>query len=946
VELRYYQRESVDAVWEHLRNRRDNPVVVIPTGGGKTPCMAEMCRQAVERWNGRVLVLSHSKELISQSAEKLNMFLPSKYIGVFSAGLKKRDREHQVLVAGIQSVYRRACDLGVFNAILIDECQLLPPDGEGLYRSFLSDAKIINPNVRLVGWTATPYRLGSGELCGPDNLLNHICYEVGVKELISEGYLSPLISKAGVEKADVSRLHIRGGEFIAGEAEELMNADELVKSAVAEIVQATRDRNSCLIFCASVKHAEHVVRVFREEHGLECGFVEGNTPSSERENLIARFKGEKQQGGLFDKPVGPLKYLANINILSVGFDAPGVDCVAMLRPTASAGLFYQQCLDSQTEVLTNHGWVGIDHAKAGDVVAAFDMQTESIQWAESTHKTMRPLAPDERMFGVSSPHLDVRVTAGHTMLSRGRGKTNLHWQQKTAEETAERRSSYCIPVAGIGDGPGLPLSDDEIHFLGWFLTDGYLNPKLNTIDITQSVNGLFVDEIRRVLEGCGFGYGEYRQKRKGEFAKYSDGLHFVIPFGKPRGTRSGLRGWSHLMPYVTRPVAESLANISMRQLGLMLESMNQANGAKPQAIDWKPRGYSISLGGNRFLADNMQALLVQRGYRCNLTAVQPKKNDWCAGTPAVQYTIHAKKQAKATVGGIDCKGNKLVKNRCRLGPVDTVPGEMVWCLTNRFETLVTRRNGKVAIVGNCGRGFRLAPGKENCLILDFAENLVRHGPVDMLKAGDRPGKSGTGEAPARECPECHRVCHASVRVCPECGFEFPRDEKPKHNARASNAPVVSGDVDAAPREFEVLETTYGAHEKRNAPPGHPPSMRVSHRIGGYDNWVSEWVCPQHSGYAREKFVDWWSKRSHYPPPRTVRDAVAMAHEGCLASVSAVRVKQDANGYDRIIAWAIGDKPDVDRGLLEAIHNTPMGESWPVGSADSEISDIDLDDIPF
>ena len=226
---------------------------------------------------------------------------------------------------------------------------------------------------------------------------------------------------------------------------------------------------------------------------------------------------------------------------------------------------------------------------------------------------------------------------------------------------------------------------------------------------------------------------------------------------------------------------------------------------------------------------------------------------------------------------------------------------------------------------------------------------MRHGPIDLLKAGDRPAKGAGSEAPAKECPECHRICHASLRTCPECGYEFPKDEKPKHDARASNAPVVSTEAkDIAPREFEVLETNYSEHQKRNAPPGHPPSMRVSHRIGGYDNWISEFVCPQHSGYARDKFVDWWAKRSNYPAPRTVRDAVAMAREGCLAATSAIRVKQDDNGYDRVIAWALSEKPDVDRGLMEAIRETPAGEPWPVGSTYEAVGvgDIDPDDIPF
>ena len=108
--LRPYQQNAVDAVYHHLRERDDNPVVVIPTGGGKTPVMATICRDAVQQWNGRVLVLAHVKELLQQSVDKLRQVCPDLLVGVYSAGLKRRDTEHAVIVAGIQSVYKRACE--------------------------------------------------------------------------------------------------------------------------------------------------------------------------------------------------------------------------------------------------------------------------------------------------------------------------------------------------------------------------------------------------------------------------------------------------------------------------------------------------------------------------------------------------------------------------------------------------------------------------------------------------------------------------------------------------------------------------------------------------------------------------------------------------------------------------------------------------------------------
>ena len=146
ITLRPYQREAVKAVYDHLRTRDDNPCVVIPTAGGKTPVMASICQDSVGLWQGRVMILAHVKELLEQTADKLNAICPEVRYGVYSAGLKRRDTDRPVIVAGIQSVYRRAKELGRFDLVLIDEAHMVPPDGEGMYRTFLAEAKVVNPH--------------------------------------------------------------------------------------------------------------------------------------------------------------------------------------------------------------------------------------------------------------------------------------------------------------------------------------------------------------------------------------------------------------------------------------------------------------------------------------------------------------------------------------------------------------------------------------------------------------------------------------------------------------------------------------------------------------------------------------------------------------------------------------------------------------------------------
>ena len=336
LQLRPYQTEAVEAVYEHLQSRDDNPCVVIPTAGGKSLCLAQICSDAVLRWGGRVLILAHVKELLQQNADKLHRLAPDVDFGVYSAGLNSRDTKEPVIIAGIQSVYERACELGAFDLILIDEVHMLPESGEGMYRTFLKEAKIVNPNVRLIGFTATPYRLSSGMICKPENLLNHVCYEKGIKELINEGYLCRIHTKVPAQKIDCSGLPIRNGEFRTDDVAELFSTEAAVHSIFTDIFKNTKDRNKILIFCADVAQATLFKREI--ERVADVGLITGETPAHERAELIARFQ-DKPSGLL--KELKPLRWLVNVNVLTTGFDTPAIDCVVIARPTMSPGLFVQ-----------------------------------------------------------------------------------------------------------------------------------------------------------------------------------------------------------------------------------------------------------------------------------------------------------------------------------------------------------------------------------------------------------------------------------------------------------------------------------------------------------------------------------------------------------------------------------------------------------------------------
>ena len=344
MQLRPYQQAAVNAVYDYLRdknNRGKNPCVEICTGGGKTIVFSQIVKDAVELWDGRVLVLTHVKELIEQGAEKLRLFCPNIKIGVYSAGLNRRDTDTQVLVAGIQSVYRKAGELGHFDLVIIDECHLLPPDGDGMYRTLLADLKHITPHLRVIGFTATPYRTESGPICTPDGILNDICYATSIRLLIQDGYLSPIRSKSSKFAVDTDALGVRAGEFIAAEVEAKVNAKDVVERACREIVALTKDRKAVILFCASVAHCHRVAETIEALSGEACGVVTGDTPADERAELLRRIRGHQSAPNLLGETKPPLRFLANVNVCTTGFDAPNIDCVAILRPTASPGLYVQ-----------------------------------------------------------------------------------------------------------------------------------------------------------------------------------------------------------------------------------------------------------------------------------------------------------------------------------------------------------------------------------------------------------------------------------------------------------------------------------------------------------------------------------------------------------------------------------------------------------------------------
>lgn len=328
ISLRPYQRAAADACWDYIRCRPGNPALVLPTGAGKSPLMAALASEAHQQWGGRVGIVAHVQELVEQNAAKLKAFWPEAPMGVYAAGLNRRDRFDPILFMQIQSVADKAHTLGKFDLLLIDEAHRIPLASEGRYRRFIADCRKFAPHMRVVGLTATPYRLQGRAVpvCGPENVLNEIAYEARIPDLIADGFLSPLVGRQGVTP-DLANVALKGGEYDEGQLATAMMG--LVERTADDLCARTAGRRAWIVFCVNVAHAEAVQGAL-QRRGVPTGLVHGGTPKGERRELIAAFQS------------GALRAMVNVNVLSEGFDAPHIDCVAMLRPTKSPGLFYQQ----------------------------------------------------------------------------------------------------------------------------------------------------------------------------------------------------------------------------------------------------------------------------------------------------------------------------------------------------------------------------------------------------------------------------------------------------------------------------------------------------------------------------------------------------------------------------------------------------------------------------
>jgi DNA repair protein RadD len=338
-----YQRAAIDAIYAAWTNgTADNPLVVVPTGGGKSLIIAQMIFEMLATYpNTRIANIIHSKRLVQQNAKQMQNIWPEAPISFYSGG--KKDRSGKVIFGTIQSMAQpskmypgmfstRAQDIGFLDIIIIDESHLLSRKSQSQYQRFIKEAREINPLLKIVGLTATPMRMDSGGLTRPFKgelpMFDKIVYNIEVTTLIERGAIVPPVTKATKTRLDASGVDKRGGEFVLSSMIEAVDQPDINRACVDEIIESGASRQKWLIFCSGIKHAYHVCEIMLER-GIPCAVVHGAMSDKEQDKI------------LHDYHEGRLRALLNADLLTTGFDEKGIDLLAFLRLTNSPVLWVQ-----------------------------------------------------------------------------------------------------------------------------------------------------------------------------------------------------------------------------------------------------------------------------------------------------------------------------------------------------------------------------------------------------------------------------------------------------------------------------------------------------------------------------------------------------------------------------------------------------------------------------
>ena len=751
-----HQEYANTETWRLIDSGTQSLCVTSPTGGGKSRMMEDAIVEARRRrwpvtlYTDRILLL-----------DQISGFLKS--IGIdhgYRASGREESHWKDVQLCMIQTESSRVLKREIrehhrSGLVIVDEAHKMKgSQAEELFGLHRADG------ARLCGFTATPVAI------------SHIYEKLVVagknSDLRACGAHVPCITYAP-DQPTTDLKPQKTGEFKDGDVIKAIMTPVIFGRVYSHWQALNPDARPTILFAPGVKESVWFADQFRQK-GIRSAHIDGEDGVWVDGEVVGKGLDVRTQV-LDDVRKGRIPIISNRFVLREGVD----------------------CLDAATEILTEKGWVGVHDIHPGDLLYTLNKNTEKLEIDSVSRVVEREVHENERMLTIKSQHVNIRVTENHNLICKfGEGK----WARKKKISTISAHDffydgrPYEMPISGevaVGQFEGVALSDDELRFIAWVLTDGHVSRKRGRVEIYQTK--FYHNDIRGILSRLGLDFKERVRVVQSSYANTKPSHQFSIPMGTHRGKQKR-NGWAKYEKYLTKDSLDLLMRMTRQQFDVFYAELMKGNGQTFGLRGNKAGGYWTRYKKH---ADQIMQLAVLRGYAAHCSEQITKK-----GLTMYVVRIRDKKW-------IGTRKNDKRSAVMRYAPA--APGEKVWCVTTGNGTIITRRGGCVAIMGNCpelyhgilatmfgsitsylqsvGRLLRSHPSLTEVILQDHGGNYWRHGDPnadrewDMTKTAldyHRERIEQMRQDTVREpiaCVECGLVREYGPE-CPSCGH---RQEK-------------------------------------------------------------------------------------------------------------------------------------------------------------------------
>jgi superfamily II DNA or RNA helicase len=841
---RPYQIECVNSLWDYFVNGgRGNPIAALPTGTGKSVLPPMFMQRALTQFPGqRMIMLTHVKELVEQNYKALLRMWPTAPVGIFSAGLDRKEAYAPIVFGSIQSVKNSIREIGHRDMLWIDEAHLLSPNDSSMYQQVISELRQTNSYMPVVGLSATPFRMGQGRLTDKtydsngnekDPIFTDLVFDItGVSafnRLIDECYLSPLIPKQTQHVIDVSDVRELNGDYVQSDLADCIKRQNITRLALAEAWQIAHDRQSWIVFGAGIENCETITGILNEM-GVGACCVHSKMKGEDRDAYIQAFKD------------GRFRAIVSNNILTTGFDHPQVDCIVDLRPTTSVVLHVQKygrgtrpffhpsysfdmlrhinhrrdamlmggkrnCIASGQLVLTNRGELPIEQ------VLKSDLLWDGVEWV--SHNGV-----------ICQGEQDVIEYAGLIATPDHKIWSNNEW--RTFNECRRER----LPVS-IGSIQGIPVKQSDCY-----TTYGFQKQQKSCLH-TMPLPIVQQDTIQR---------GDQFEIRESGLRRLRSSIKF-----KQTGFRR--------------------SKMASKSLHFSETTMHQSKRTKIPGLRRERNRIQIQQPVFNGSLDNGQHTGLESAFADRQEGQQRtlRTRKFANGTSSCEYEQPAKKPCNKATSFIQNVASRSKIRRQNISRVLSSENVIRGSQASFFQSEFKQTKRIVWDILNAGPRNRFTCQGlivSNCIVLDFAGNTNRLGPINDPVIPKKKGK-GTGEAPIKLCPECGGYNHTTARFCADCNYEFIF--KTKIKSEASMAEIIRrNEVEEPNIEIVEIDSMFAyLHSKA----GKTDKMRVQYFSGiqSFNVWLG--FEPDEKGFVKHMAHNWWKQHSEGECPQSTAEAL-------------------------------------------------------------------------